>query len=84
MRRILEPSIKTRRRTALPPSLSPREAEVLARVSVGLTNAQIAAELNTSIHAVKFHLSSVFRKLGVANRTQAAATYLREHGSPAP
>jgi DNA-binding CsgD family transcriptional regulator len=43
----------------------------------GLTNAQVAANLGITTHAVKFHLASVFRKLGVHNRTQAASVYLR-------
>jgi DNA-binding CsgD family transcriptional regulator len=58
-------------------SLSPRELEVLERTSQGQTNAQIAAALGISVHAVKFHLGSVFRKLGVRNRTEAAIAYLR-------
>jgi DNA-binding CsgD family transcriptional regulator len=57
--------------------LSRREAEVLAIASEGLTNEQIAARLNVTSHAVKFHLSSVYRKLGVANRTEAVVAYLR-------
>jgi len=40
--------------------------------SQGLTNMQIAQRLNLSVHAVKFHLAAVYRKLGATNRTQAA------------
>ena len=40
--------------------------------SLGLTNVQIAGRLHVSIHAVKFHLAAIYRKLGVANRTEAA------------
>lgn len=58
------------------PSLSPREREVIAGVALGLNNRQVAERLDVSVHAVKFHLASIFRKLGVANRTQAAAAYL--------
>jgi DNA-binding CsgD family transcriptional regulator len=57
--------------------LTPREAEVLARTSSGQTNAQVAHALGISVHAVKFHLASVFRKLDVHNRTEAAAVYLQ-------
>ena len=39
--------------------------------SRGMTNRQVAGDLCVSVHAVKFHLGSVYRKLGVANRTQA-------------
>jgi DNA-binding CsgD family transcriptional regulator len=57
--------------------LTPRELEVLALASEGLTNMQMAARLQLSVHAVKFHLASVYRKLEVANRTEAAVLYLR-------
>jgi two-component system, NarL family, response regulator DevR len=52
--------------------LSHRESQVLQLASNGSTNIQIGARLGLSVHAVKFHLSSVYRKLGVANRTEAA------------
>lgn len=58
-------------------NLSVRETEVLDRVVLGMTNAQIARELNVTTHAVKFHLGSVYRKLRVTNRTEAAVAYLR-------
>lgn len=57
--------------------LSKREVQVLEMTSLGLTNAQVAARLDVSRHAVKFHLAAIYRKLGVANRTEAAVTYLR-------
>jgi DNA-binding CsgD family transcriptional regulator len=57
--------------------LSPRETQVLEMASSGLTNAQIAAELAVSVHVVKFHLAGIYRKLEVANRTEAAVKYLR-------
>jgi DNA-binding CsgD family transcriptional regulator len=46
-------------------------------VSLGLSNEQIGRRLGVSVHAVKFHLGSIYRKLEVANRTQAAAMFLR-------
>ena len=55
--------------------LSARETEVLEMISRGLTNSQIASGLGLSVHAVKFHLGSVYRKLGVANRTEAAVRF---------
>ena len=58
--------------------LSPRERDVLALASRGLTNGQIADRLSLSVHGVKFHLGAIFRKLGVENRTAAAALYLSE------
>jgi DNA-binding CsgD family transcriptional regulator len=45
--------------------------------SRGLTNTQMSALLHVSVHAVKFHLSSIYRKLGVSNRTEAAVVHLR-------
>jgi DNA-binding NarL/FixJ family response regulator len=48
----------------------------MERAAHGLTNARIAEELHVSTHAVKFHLASVYRKLGVANRTEATAWYV--------
>lgn len=59
-------------------NLSPREREVLDAISLGLTNRQVAQRLAVSVHAVKFHLASIYRKLEVANRTEAVATLLRE------
>ena len=57
--------------------LSPREVEVLDLAALGMTNAQIALRLSVTVHAVKFHLAGIYRKLGVANRTTAVAIYLR-------
>jgi DNA-binding CsgD family transcriptional regulator len=56
-------------------SLSPRERQVLAATALGLTNNEVAKRLDVSVHAVKFHLAAVYRKLGVANRTEAAVVY---------
>lgn len=58
-------------------TLSAREIEVLRMASLGLRNADIADRMGLSVHAVKFHLAGVYRKLGVSNRTEAAVTYLR-------
>lgn len=60
------------------PLLSPREHEVLAALAKGQTNAEISSELSVSENTVRFHLKNVFQKLGVANRTEAAAWFLRE------
>jgi DNA-binding NarL/FixJ family response regulator len=56
-------------------TLTTREAQVLTMISTGSTNAEIAATLGVTVHAVKFHLNGVYRKLGVANRTAAAVAY---------
>ena len=54
--------------------LSARELEVLEAVARGLTNRAVAKELFLSDQTVKRHLRRIFRKLGVANRTEAART----------
>jgi two-component system, NarL family, response regulator LiaR len=53
-------------------ALSEREQEVLALMALGLSNRQIAHELYLSVDTIKTHVRSVFTKLGVSNRTQAA------------
>jgi DNA-binding NarL/FixJ family response regulator len=53
-------------------SLSPREREVLVMVAEGLQNKVIARRLSISEKTVKAHLTSVFRQIGVTDRTQAA------------
>jgi DNA-binding NarL/FixJ family response regulator len=53
-------------------ALSEREREVLAMVARGLPNKLIARELSISEKTVKAHLTSVFRTIGVTDRTQAA------------
>jgi DNA-binding CsgD family transcriptional regulator len=54
---------------------SKREIEVLELASQGMTNPQIARRLGLSVHAIKFHLGSIYRKTGVSNRTEAAVAY---------
>jgi transcriptional regulator EpsA len=55
--------------------LSPREREILVSLSRGSTNSDIAEALHISLFTVKNHLKRIFRKIGVSNRTQAAARY---------
>jgi DNA-binding NarL/FixJ family response regulator len=52
--------------------LTPRELETLRLVADGLTNAELARMLWVSQQTVKFHLSNIYRKLGVTNRTEAS------------
>ena len=54
---------------------SRRELDVLELVSRGMTNTQVAAQLGLSVHGIKFHLASIYRKLGVSNRTEAAVAF---------
>jgi DNA-binding NarL/FixJ family response regulator len=52
--------------------LTARELEILRLAACGNTNGQIARELWVTQQTVKFHLSNTYRKLGVANRTEAS------------
>jgi DNA-binding NarL/FixJ family response regulator len=59
--------------------LTPRETQVLELVADGLSNKGIAGALGVSDETVKFHLASIFGKLGASNRTDAVRLALR-HG----
>ncbi|HEY6499167.1 MAG TPA: response regulator transcription factor [Streptosporangiaceae bacterium] len=63
----------------LPDGLTAREAEVLALIATGRTNAQIAAALVVSQSTVKTHINNVFAKTGVTDRAQAVH-YAYSHG----
>ena len=52
--------------------LTQRELELLGLVASGATNSLLARQLFVTEQTVKFHLSNIYRKLGVANRTQAS------------
>ena len=60
--------------------LTPREAEVLFWVAQGKTNPKIATILGIGLTTVKKHLEATFAKLGVENRTSAAAMALEQLG----
>jgi DNA-binding NarL/FixJ family response regulator len=63
------------------PTLSAREKQVLGMVAMGFTNAEIARKLHLAESTVKSHLSSIFEKLGVRSRGEAAELVLdRERG----
>ncbi len=57
--------------------LSLRELQVLTYLSQGQTNKEIACQLGISPQTVKNHLASLFRKLGVEDRTQAVLVALQ-------
>jgi NarL family two-component system response regulator YdfI len=58
-------------------SLTGREIEILQLLALGLTNKQIAVRLKISAHTVKFHVSSIFGKLGTTNRTETVKLGLK-------
>jgi DNA-binding NarL/FixJ family response regulator len=61
------------------PGLTDREQQILAAVAHGNTTAAISRDLWVSEHTVKFHLTNIYRKLGVTNRS-GAVRYAFEHG----
>ena len=63
--------------TEAPSPLSPRELEILIALADGLSNKAVARRFEISQHTVKFHIESIFRKLGVATRAEAVARGLR-------
>jgi DNA-binding NarL/FixJ family response regulator len=63
--------------------LTQRELEILTLVAEGHTNGHIARQLWVTEQTVKFHLSNTYRKLGVANRTEASRyAYMHDLVSP--
>ena len=76
--------MKRRGRPPYPDVLTPRQWQVLALLREGLSNEQIALRLGISLDGVKFHVSEILGKLGVANRNEAArwASAGREQSAP--
>lgn len=72
-------SLPPARREADPPieTLTAREHDVLALLADGVSNREIAGRLAISEHTVKFHLASIFGKLGASTRTEAVQRGLR-------
>jgi NarL family two-component system response regulator LiaR len=71
-----------------PPSvgedLNEREHDILSLLARGLTNKQIASELNLSPSTIRIYVSQVLEKLGVSNRTEAVALALQHQLIPPP
>jgi two-component system nitrate/nitrite response regulator NarL len=53
--------------------LTPRETEILTLIGQGMSNKAVARHLGISVHTVKFHLESLFERLGATNRAEAVA-----------
>ena len=60
-------------------TLTAREISILNAVARGLSNDEIAKELWVTQQTVKFHLTNIYRKLGVKNRTEATR-FAYQHG----
>jgi two-component system nitrate/nitrite response regulator NarP len=58
-------------------TLTKRELEILSSLAAGRTNKEIAARKGVSTNTVKYHIRNLFEKLGVNNRGQAIALYLK-------
>lgn len=59
--------------------LSPRQREILESIVHGLSNNQIAIQLDISAESVKTHITKLFQKIGAANRTEAVAIALKNN-----
>jgi len=64
-------------------TLTERERELLAALSEGTTNSELARRFRISLQTVKYHLKNVYLKVGVSNRAQAVALYLSQSRSSA-
>jgi DNA-binding NarL/FixJ family response regulator len=71
------PIFKDEQQPSLLEELTPREHEVLSLLSEGLTNKAIAERLGISEYTVKFHVTTIFRKLGAQSRTEATVRAAR-------
>ena len=71
-RRTAEPAAAEKPKVDDSPGLTRRELEILRLVAEGHSNAQLARMLWVTEQTVKFHLSNIYRKLDVANRTEAS------------
>jgi DNA-binding NarL/FixJ family response regulator len=58
--------------------LTPREIDILTALGKGLSNKAAARRFGISPHTVKFHVDSLFRKLGAASRAEAVAKGLKQ------
>ena len=79
--RLLTGARPPRQTPSAPPvqALTPREIEVLTMLAEGMSNKDIARHLDVSDNTFKFHLSSIFGKLGATSRTEAVMVGMR-HG----
>lgn len=77
---IIAPEIKKMLQESPPvPELTERQREILLSMSRGLTDADIAIQLHLTSNSVREHITTIFNKLGAANKTEAVAIALRKH-----
>ena len=77
--RVIAPEIARMLKESPPvPELTDRQREILLSMSRGLTDADIAKQLNLTPNSVREHITTIFNKLGAANKTEAVAIALRK------
>ena len=77
---VIAPEIKKMLQESPPvPELTERQREILLSMSRGLTDADIAIQLHLTSNSVREHITTIFSKLGAANKTEAVAIALRKH-----
>ena len=77
MQGLLRPPLDTIELEPGDEELTRRETEVLRMMTAGLSNREIASTLGISEHTVKFHIASIFGKLGTSSRTEAVTEGIR-------
>ena len=78
--KVIAPEIERMLRESPPlPGLTDRQREILLSMSRGLTDADIAKQLDLTPNSVREHVTTIFKKLGAANKTEAVAIALRKH-----
>ena len=77
MQGLLRPPLDTIELEPGDEELTPRETEVLRMMTAGLSNRELASTLGISEHTVKFHVASIFGKLGTSSRTEAVTEGIR-------
>jgi DNA-binding NarL/FixJ family response regulator len=81
---VLDPEASDERPAIPEPALTARERDVLDLIAIGLTNREIGERLYLGPDAIKKHARSLYRKLGVRNRTEAAHHAARAAVANAP
>lgn len=78
--RVISPEIRQLLAECPPvPDLTPRQREILASITRGLTNREIAIQLGIRRDGVDRHVNAILAKVGAANRAEAVAIALRKH-----
>jgi len=63
--------------SAIGPQITRRQQHILIRIMAGMSNKEIARDLNLGVGTVKIHVAGLYRRLGVKNRSGAAAAGMR-------